>query len=108
MKPDSKAADAVRPSFGRALELYEELTKRLIETVNAIDVKDRNTATLKEEIELVKNFQKILLMVFDFESQLFKRGGSGSSDGRGALDLDGARAEIGRRLARLEAAGDPG
>ena len=85
-------------------ELYEEITgevRAAIRRIKAGDVETRSAA------HAVRDMRQLLLLVFEERSKvarLTKQDAGIVHDY--ALDFDAARAEIGRRLARLRDAGD--
>lgn len=93
---------AVRRAFERALVLYDELATSLTSVIMRLRAQaDGDRALERDEIELIKSHQKAVLMVLDFEAQLFKRRIGAAIAGDRAIDLDAARAEIVSRLSRL-------
>lgn len=88
--------------LAETLKLYQRTAEELILAVNQI--KDGNLDDIKAAASAVKDLKQALSWAMDERANLEKlskahiRGGD-------ALDLDAARDEIGRRLARLRGAG---
>ena len=98
----------MRRAFQRALTLYDELATSLTSVIMRLRAQaDGGKALEREELDLIKSHQKAVLVVMDFEAQLFKRRIGAAVASKRPIDLDAARAEIGRRLARLADAGRP-
>ena len=93
-----------RQAIVHAMKLYDTVAEVLAGHVRALQaVEGSGRALSEDESACIRDHQKIIMMVLDFESQIFKRrpglaAGSGES-----LDLGAARSEVARRLARLEA-----
>jgi len=95
---------------GRLLSTYERARKQLarlsvsldaeIDRLGAaIDLEDQKRRS-RELSDLVRTYQKALTIVLDCEAKLERRAEL-SRPGKDLIDLDEARAEIARRLARL-------
>ena len=118
--PECAAAPAGSTTFTRAVSLYDSLAAALEESIELLRAQSAQVAAGREGpaitktlLEQIKLHQKALQTVLDFQSRLFKdnrstrRFGSGvSADPAGALDLQAARDEVRRRLARLAAAAE--
>lgn len=91
--------EAVR--LARAQRLFARLADALegeIERLSGRLRANRNKSRAKAMSELIRETQRALMMVLDFEAKLDRRG---PGDVDGALDLEAARAEITGRLDRL-------
>lgn len=99
MDPDD--AEAARRARNDALALYADLAAELRARLDALQAGDPS----EESRRLVKAHQQTLLMVLGFEEALANRRRGPAAHGGPPLDLDAARAEVARRLARLKAGG---
>lgn len=105
MAKASGSSAAVRRAFERACALYDEFATTLTGIIMRLRAQDdANSALERRELDLIKAHQKAVLMVLDFEAQLLKRRIGAAADGEIRIDLDAARAEIARRIARIESA----
>jgi hypothetical protein len=108
MSKEGKHADPRAEAFDNACALYNSLSESLLGVIEILKKKSETGAPLtKAESEVVREHQKALLMVLGFETDVLKRHGAAFRDGP-VLDLDAARAEVARRLARLQDAPQPG
>jgi hypothetical protein len=90
-------------ALDHALSLYESYAGQLARAVEAFRVRGELD---KSDCDTLRSFQKTLLMVLDFESKLSRRRRGSARDAGAAIDLDAARGEVARRLARLAAAAE--
>lgn len=95
-----------RPLVHEAMGLLDEI---VVEIHSAMDrVRKGELGELKDGVRVMRDLRSALQIVFEERAKVAKLredGGGGGADGR-ALDLDAARDEICRRLARLRDAGD--
>ncbi|MEZ5913086.1 MAG: hypothetical protein R3D84_13470 [Paracoccaceae bacterium] len=87
----------------------EEHLIRTAELLNAVikDIGAGKFGQAKELTGILSSLEKALQAAFHERMRVEKlRNSTGGAAGAGALDFDAARAEIGRRLARLRDAGD--
>ncbi|MEM9011801.1 MAG: hypothetical protein AAGE18_11270 [Pseudomonadota bacterium] len=86
-----------------ARALYTELSQSLLRRVQRLREEPDGPADPKGCEDLVKAHYKAVQTALDYEVTLGKRAGreANGTDGTVALDLDAARAEIRRRIARL-------
>jgi hypothetical protein len=107
MADNGKRAALRAEAFENACELYNSLSDSLLDVIKILKKKSETGGPLnKEEREVVREHQKALVMVLGFETDVMKRHGSTYPDSA-SLDLDAARAEVTRRLARLKDAPKP-
>lgn len=99
-KEERAAADLAAEAEAYVLRAGQRLGV-LIERLDAGDL-----AAAGEVPAAVASLDKALGAVFSERARREKAGGGAASEGQ--LDLEAARAEIGRRLARLRAVADPG
>jgi hypothetical protein len=104
VRKTSLAPEAVtRRTLAHALALYDSLADELAQAIEIFrekgELTEAQTATLR-------SLQKSLMMVLDFDSQLSRKRRVVADGPHRTLDLDAARAEVARRLARLAAAAD--
>jgi hypothetical protein len=93
--------------FDHACTLYHSLAFSLAKIIEIFNNKTETGEALSDDdLKLVKDHQKALLLVIGFEADIFKRHGAAYRDGP-VLDLDAARAEVAGRLARLSDAPKP-
>jgi hypothetical protein len=108
MGPQNKRATIKAEAFENACELYNSLSDSLLGVIEILKKKSETGAPLShDEREVIRQHQKALVMIIGFETDVLKRHGAAFSDGQ-SLDLDAARAEVARRLARLKDAPKPG
>jgi hypothetical protein len=84
------------------LKLYQTTVEELMSAVNSI--KSGSLDEVKTALVAVRELRQALAWAMEERANLEKRNktiASGYDDGAGALELDAARDEIGRRLARL-------
>ncbi len=96
--------DADKPvnMLTETLKLYQTTVEELMSAVNSI--KSGSLDEVKTALVAVKELRQALAWAMEERANLEKRNkaiASGYDDGAGALELDAARDEIGRRLARL-------
>ena len=95
-----------RPLVTEAMGLLDEI---VVEIHTAMDrVRKGDLSELKDGVRVMRDLRSALQIVFEERAKVAKLkqdGGDGGGGGR-ALDLDSARAEICRRLARLRDAAD--
>ncbi|MFN6952688.1 MAG: hypothetical protein ACK4NE_08890 [Albidovulum sp.] len=95
-----------RPLVPEAMGLLDQV---VVEIHTAMDrVRRGELGDLKEGVRVIRDLRSALQIVFEERAKVAKLkddGGDGRGAGR-ALDLNAARAEIGRRLARLRDARD--
>jgi hypothetical protein len=96
--------DADKPvnMLTETLKLYQTTVEELMSAVNSI--KSGSLDDVKTASVAVKELRQALSWAMEERANLEKRNKTataGYGDGAGALDLDAARDEIGRRLARL-------
>ena len=95
-----------RPLVTEAMGLLDEI---VVEIHTAMDrVRNGDLSELKDGVRVMRDLRSALQIVFEERAKVAKLRedrGDGSGGGR-ALDLDAARDEICRRLARLRDAGD--
>jgi hypothetical protein len=107
MADHGKRAEQRAEAFDNACELYNSLSDSLLDVIKILKKKSETGDPLsKDEREVVREHQKALVMVLGFETDVMKRHGATFTDSA-SLDLDAARAEIARRLARLKDAPKP-
>jgi shikimate kinase len=101
---DEEIIKQVRQAIAQAMHLYDALAEVLAEQVRALQAAEGSGRVLSEdERACIRDHQKIIMMVLDFESQIFKRRPTVAAGAGESLDLGAARGEVRRRLARLEA-----
>jgi hypothetical protein len=84
------------------MRLYNQLSTHLLDAVESLKQVGRVGAGLSEEEKAtIRELQKSVMMVLDFEQQLFKRSPAAPGGPGEGLDLDAARAEVLGRLDRL-------
>lgn len=90
------------PALKRARKLFDRLSSRLDEAIDQLDVGPLEDAVdrAKELGELVRQYQRVLTTVLELEAKL-AREVEHARPGRDLIDLEAARTEIARRLARL-------
>ncbi len=91
------------PALERARKHYDRLSARLDEAIDRLDTElltDCAVDRAKELSELVRQYGKVLTTVLELEAKL-EREADYARPGKDVIDLDEARAEITRRLARL-------
>lgn len=94
----------MRLAIAQAMQLYDALAEVLAEQVRTLQAAETIGRVLSEdERACIRDHQKIIMMVLDFESQIFKRRPAVAAGSGASLDLGAARGEVRRRLARLEA-----
>ena len=88
----------------KALRTYNDVAAILAGHVKAI-VRDGSGRRMlsDHERELIRDHQKIILMVLELEAKLLKHRAAGSGGDGADIDLASARSEIARRLDRLAA-----
>jgi hypothetical protein len=96
--------DADKPvnMLTETLKLYQTTVEELMSAVNSI--KSGSLDEVKTALVAVRELRQALAWAMEERANLEKRNktiASGYDDGAGALELDAARDEIGRRLARL-------
>ncbi|WP_143413135.1 hypothetical protein [Haematobacter genomosp. 1] len=92
-----------RDVLSEVMELYDTAIEVFTETMREA----REDGRVKEANSYVRELGKIVLAVITEREKIDKlRRQETGGTGGGALDLDAARDEIGRRLARLRDAGD--
>lgn len=94
-----------RPLVAEAMGLLDEI---VVEIHTAMDrVRKGELGDLKDGVRVMRDLRSALQIVFEERAKVAKlrEDGDGGGGGR-ALDLDAARDEIGRRLARLRDAAD--
>ncbi len=114
--PECAAAPAGSITFTRAVGLYDSLAAALEGAIRQLQARTSHQVEAQEPhagkllLEQIKSHQKALQTVLDFQSRLLKEDRSSrrtpsgrSADSGGALDLQAARDEVRRRLARLSA-----
>jgi len=121
ISPECAAAPAGSTAFTRAVSLYDSLAAALEDSIRSLRAsatrgaaaEGESSATSKTLLEQIRSHQKALQTVLDFQSRLLKENRStrwsasgASADPTGALDLQAARDEVRRRLARLAADAD--
>ena len=119
--PECAAAPAGSTTFTRAVALYESIAAGLEDSIHSLRAcaagncaaEGQGAATSKTLLEQIRSHQKALQTVLDFQTKLLKENRStrwsasgASADPAGALDLQAARDEVRRRLARLVADAD--
>ena len=95
-------ADTPVNMLTETLKLYQTTVEELISAVNSI--KSGSLDEVKTALVAVKDLRQALTWAMEERANLEKRNktvAAGYGDGTGALELDAARNEIGRRLARL-------
>lgn len=95
-----------RPLVTEAMGLLDEI---VVEIHTAMDrVRKGDLSELKDGVRVMRDLRSALQIVFEERAKLAKlrEDRDGGSAGARALDLDAARDEIGRRLARLRDAAD--
>lgn len=90
-------------TLSHALALYASLADELAQAIEAF--REKGVLTDAQTADL-RSLQKSLMMVLDFDSQLSRKRRVVADEAHRTLDLDAARAEVARRLARLAAAED--
>jgi hypothetical protein len=105
MPRSSETSTTVRKALDRACALYEDMATNLTAEIMRLRNAEKHRPLEAHEVEVVRSFQKAVLMVLDFETRLLKRRVEARRQTGGRLDLAGARAEIARRLDRLSAEG---
>jgi len=106
MKIDDTAA---RPAGEDLLAEAEELFRTSAELLSARlrALREGRLEGLKETAQATRDLRAALQLALEERTRLEKlRRQDGGGDGAGALDLDAARTEIGRRLACLRGAAD--
>jgi hypothetical protein len=102
-KPAAGPEAVTLRTLSHAIALYDSLANDLAHAIEAL----RTQGSLTEEQNgKLRALQKSLMMVLEFDSQLARRPGVAADGPHPALDLDAARAEVARRLARLAAAAE--
>ena len=102
----ASGVDRAEAAAGRACDLYNQLAESLLDVIAALRARGRAEAPLDEdEIGVIRAHQKAIMLVLGYEKDVLKKHGPAAPP-REALDLDAARAEVARRLARLRAARD--
>ena len=86
-------------SLDRARTANELMFDELIKSIEALKGELSPSETLKARHDVLRNHQKTLMLVLDYEAALGKREKDGI--GGGEFDLGAARSEIERRLARI-------
>lgn len=109
-RPESAGCDdaAEAISLVIARKLFSRLAQALdgeIERLARLIDTDPEESRIKDVSNLIRDTQRALLTVLDFQSRL---GGRDSGEVDGALDLDAARDEIIGRIARLAQRGGAG
>ncbi|MFN3613832.1 MAG: hypothetical protein ACK4WC_04655 [Rubrimonas sp.] len=95
---------AARRAFSRACRLYNQLAVTLEGIVKRLRAGDMAAAPLgRHELETIRAHQKTVVMVLEFEKKLLQSRIGADGDTVGSIDLGAARAEVARRLARIEA-----
>ena len=103
-KPGPAPEAVTTRTLSHALALYDSLADALAQAVETF--REKGALTDAQTADL-RSLQKSLMMVLEFDAQLSHKLRADVHEPRGALDLDAARAEVARRLARLAAAGEP-
>ncbi|WP_157982117.1 hypothetical protein [Oceanicella sp. SM1341] len=86
--------------------MYETLSEALAAAIADLrDEAGQDPATARARLDLIRSHHKALQTVIDIEVSLEKRSKEPGGAGAGALDLDAARTEVWRRVARLQGAG---
>jgi hypothetical protein len=94
--------NSARDAIAQCMRLYNQLSTHLLDTVESLKQAGRGGAGLSEEERAtIRELQKSVMMVLDFEQQLFKRSPAAPGGAGEGLDLDAARAEVLGRLDRL-------
>ncbi|QDL93087.1 hypothetical protein FDP22_15625 [Paroceanicella profunda] len=92
--------------IGRARRMYEMLSEALASAIADLrDEEDQDPAGARARLDLIRSHHKALQTVIDIEVSLEKRSREIGGASEGVLDLDAARAEVWRRLARLQGTG---
>jgi hypothetical protein len=95
---------AARRAFSRACRIYNQLAVTLEGIVKRLRAADSVVEPLgRHEIETIRAHQKTVMMVLEFEKKLLQTRIGADGETVGAIDLGAARAEVARRLARIEA-----
>lgn len=108
-RPEFHGADQateVQSTLDRARKLFAGLSKVLEAEIDRLQFAERTEegeARLKAVTDLIRQNQKTLGTVLDIEAKLMRDAERDARPGRVELDLEDARAEIARRLARLAA-----
>ena len=104
--PCAEQSTEVQSTLDRARTLFADLSKALEAEIDRLQFEERTAdgeARLKIVTELIRQNQKALGTVLDIEAKLMRDPDGTGGPRRAALDLEDARAEIARRLARLAA-----
>jgi hypothetical protein len=102
MSDAKRRAELQEHAFDHAWVLYSSIADTLADVIEVFKKKAQNQESLEnEDFELLKQHQKALLLVIGFETDIAKRHASAHRDGP-VFDLAAARAEVARRIARLE------
>jgi D-serine deaminase-like pyridoxal phosphate-dependent protein len=89
----------------RALRLYAQLAESLLTSIEKLRALPDDVEGAKGRARLIREHQKAVQTVIDFEVRLGKPGTENGEGGGSGLDLEAAREEIHRRLARFRASG---
>ena len=94
-----------RPLVTEAMGLLDQI---VVEIHTAMDrLRKGDLGDLKDGVRVIRDLRAALQIVFEERAKVAKlKEDGGRGGGERALDLDAARVEIGRRLARLRDAGD--
>ena len=100
MSAKSSARDALEGALG----VYGSLTRSLLEKLNEAEAaKARDGGVTAEVRDLIRDVQKSLIVVIEAENRLMSKDEKLAAAREAGLDLDAARDEVRRRLARLRA-----
>jgi hypothetical protein len=102
-KPGPAPEAVTTRTLAHAVALYDSLADELARAIEVF--RDKGVLTDEQTADL-RSLQKSLMMVLDFDSQLSRKRPVVADEPHRTLDLDAARAEVARRLARLAAAGE--
>ena len=102
-----KQQQKYRSTFDTAKMLYNDLANSLKCSISNLrhEKENQTTKEARERTVLIRAHQRALQTLMDCEKQLEPSNDNTPESGSGILDLDAARDEIMRRLARLAASG---
>lgn len=93
-----------REALEEAFRLYGSISRSLLEKLETAETKRSGAEGLSDnEKSLIRDVQKSLIIIIEAENRLLSHDEKLAASRDGGLDLEGAREEVRRRLARLSA-----